>query len=424
MAIILDRPGFGAQLGTSLGGGLGKAFEALAEDKLKQMRQAQQAEQLQKSGLPEVLAYLDPQVQAQYVRGAQAADIEAQKEAGLSSLLERVLGTGEGAQPAAPQQQDQVQSLLQQLQQPGGLAQAQLGKRLEQPQIGRDKIPFSEPSERVNITREKQLSDEINKLESALRDPKLAGVEKGALRNQINERRKEFRELSKELRKESKAELKEMRNKAASSSDRLKSLERLETLEDEGLIEAGYNELLNRSGYNIQALRNPASDEAQAIIQSFARDAKTFFGGRVSNFEVEQFMRALPSLSQTPEGRKRVISRMKDFARLEQATYKEARDIISKNANIPPADLWERVDDRLDKQRDKFAQLLKKDLSRKVPEAPSKLKTAALSAVGDIIGKGPGVAKGAIKGATLGYGFTRNPYGAGLGALLGSLGVI
>lgn len=416
MAIILDRPGFGAQLGTSLGGGLSKAFEALAQDKLKDMQQRQQAEKLRMSGLPEVLAYLDPQVQAQYVRGAQAADIEAQKEGKLSSLLESVLGTGEAVQPTAPQQQDQVQTLLQQLQQPGGLAQAQLGKRLAQPEIGRDKIPFSEPSERVNITREKQLSDEINKLESGLRDPKLSGLEKKELRNQINERRKEFHDISKELRKESKAELKQLREKYISADDRLKSLERLESLEAEGLMGADYNEFLNRSGLDIAALRDPNSQEAQAIIQGFARDAKTFYGtGRLTNTELELFMKSLPSLSQTPEGRKRVVARMKDFARLEKATYDEARDIIRKNAGVPPSDLWEKVDDRLEKKRDQFAKLFRKDLQRKVPEGPSQARVFAGGIAGSAAKPLAGAGLGALIGSFLpGVG---TAIGAGVGAL-------
>jgi hypothetical protein len=401
ITILPPEGGLGQSVGLGFGSGLGSLLKGAAEGQNK-LALAQQFEQ---QGLPGTLAYLDPQVQAHYLRNAQAAQIEAQKQANLADLLENVLGAGEKAQPAVPQQQDQEQALLQQLRLPGGLAQAQLGKRLAQPEFQtlptKDKIPFSEPSERVNITREKQLSDEMSNLESGLRNPKLSGIEKKALREELKDRRKEFTSLSQELRKESKAELKQMREKDIGADDRLKSLERLEQLEDEGLILVKTNEALRDLGWDVGALKNPASEEAQAIIQGFARDAKTFYGtGRLTNTELELFMQSLPNLSQTPEGRKRVVSRMKDFARLEKATYKEARNVIAKNANVPPADLWEKVDSRLDKQRDKFAQAFKRDLQRKVPEpegragiVASKIATGVLKQIPKALG-GFGLLKG------------------------------
>src|SRR5690606_23151303 len=92
----------------------------------------------------------------------------------------------------------------------------------------------------------------------------------------------------------------------------LDDLERMKELEsgDAQLDTPGYVEFLERSGLNIPALMNPESEEFQKLRQTQLRDAKQYFGGRVSNFEMDQFLKSIPSLNQSPEGRKRVIANM------------------------------------------------------------------------------------------------------------------
>ncbi|MEK6884942.1 MAG: hypothetical protein AABY22_35250, partial [Nanoarchaeota archaeon] len=41
-------------------------------------------------------------------------------------------------------------------------------------------------------------------------------------------------------------------------------------------------------------------EEFQKIEANFLRNAKQYFGGRISNYEVEQFLKTIPSLSQSP----------------------------------------------------------------------------------------------------------------------------
>ena len=110
-------------------------------------------------------------------------------------------------------------------------------------------------------------------------------------------------------------------NEAKASNGDLRDLERIEELEKEGKLDTpGYVEFLKRSGLNIPALQNEGSEEFQKITQNFMRNAKQYFGGNISNFEVEQFLKTIPSLSQSPEGRKRVISNMKRIARTNWLT--------------------------------------------------------------------------------------------------------
>ena len=117
MAIILDRPGFGAQLGTSLGGGLGKAFEALAGQKLEDMQRRSQQER-QARGLralfpgeqAEQLAEFDPLVLREILK----QQLPQMQEAKLTSLVENILGGAEGEMEniVQPEQMGLIQALL------------------------------------------------------------------------------------------------------------------------------------------------------------------------------------------------------------------------------------------------------------------------------------------------------------------------
>lgn len=386
MAIIIDKPGFGERLGSSFGTGLGRALEGLAENKFRDMLRMQQAQRTARG-----LGSLFPQQQAEslgeldplILREVLKQELPRVRESQLSSLLENILSSSENGilQEEVRTQPSSLDQFAQLLKTPSGLRSP---LQIKKEEISVQKAPFSGVSEKEQTTYEKQLSDEIEKIRGGLQRKDVDPSQKKQLRLLLGQKQSELGKISKDLRKEVKADLVAAREKAVSADSRIKSLERLQELEDRSLIGPGLNEFLTRSGLDIGALKNPESDEAQAIIQGFARDAKTFFGGRVSNFEVEQFMKALPNLSQSPEGRKRIIARLKDFARLEKATYDEARNVIRKNANIPPADLWERVDDSLDSQREKFARLLKQDLKRKVPTAESSLKTAAGAIAGSL----------------------------------------
>lgn len=201
----------------------------------------------------------------------------------------------------------------------------------------------------------------------------------------------------------------------------LDDLERMKELEtgDAQLDTPGYVEFLERTGLNIPALMNPESEEFQKLRQTQLRDAKQYFGGRVSNFEMDQFLKSIPSLNQSPEGRKRVIANMERINKLKVKTADIMRKIIKENKGIPPLDLAEQVEERMGPEREKISEQFKKDLKREVPKGQNQYVTAlqalggsALSTAGKIL---PGAAAGAAAGGLIG-----GLPGAGIGALGGA----
>lgn len=239
----------------------------------------------------------------------------------------------------------------------------------------------------------------------------------------------EQEKLRRDSYKETKAEREAFLNDYKSAKRDIADFERMEELEREGKLDTpGYLQFLERSGLDIPALMNPGTEEFNKIAANFLRDAKAYYGGRVTNQEMEQFLKTIPSLSQSPEGRKRVIANLKNLARAKKERYQAYKDIKQKNNGIIPIDISEQVEDRIDSRLDYLAAEFRKDLARKVPEGQSKFVTALQSALGSAIpavgsslaSAAKGAAKGAIGGAVTGA--LGGPIGAGGGALIGGLG--
>lgn len=239
-------------------------------------------------------------------------------------------------------------------------------------------------------------------------------------------KQKEKREARKEKQeaeayKSTKPERSQILLEARTGRQNLDDLKRLEELEKTGnLTGAAYDSFLTRSGFDIPALRSPESQEFLKIRQSFLRDAKKYFGARVSNFELEQFLKTIPDLSQSPEGRNRVIANLKRFNRLAIERGKAMKDVIKNNNGIPPLDLEEQVDKKMKKRSNAVADKFKQDLDKKVPKGSSSLSTTLGTIAGEAVGRLPRAAAQGGAGYLAGSQFG-GPYGGLIGGGLGFL---
>ena len=106
-------------------------------------------------------------------------------------------------------------------------------------------------------------------------------------------------------------------------------------------------------------------------------------------------------MSQSPEGRKRVISNLKRFSRISLEYNKAMKKIIEENKGVPPMDLMEKVDSKVEKKIDKITKLFKEDLNKDVPSytAFDKTMTGVGAVLGSIVGA-PGKLLGKIGGSS------------------------
>lgn len=406
MAIIIPkRGGFGESIGEALGGGL----QGLGRGISQGMDQRGIANALEKLGLPRELAGADPQILSSLMQGSQAARIQSEGDDAMRILEETLSGTGP--------QYEQIDQLFQE--KPGSiLEESQQLVSPEAPSVDEEELPFKGQQRRV--TPEARLSKDIDSIRKRLKDDKsITPRQRGDLQSQLDEREKRLEKISSELRKETKEDLKSMRTKYKDAEQDLKDLSRLQDLEDEGLISPSYFQVLHDVGLDIPALMNPASEEYQKISQRFIRKAKEYYGGNVTNNEMEQFLKTIPSLLQSAEGRKRVTSQMKNLSRLEVETYKSARKVIRNNAGIPPHDLWDRVDDDIKSKRKSLSVQFKKDLARDVPDAENKASAMLKIAAGKSAKPLGGAALGGLIGSVVPGLGTAAGAGVGAGATMG-----
>lgn len=389
MAIqIIDDPSKYAA-SRSVGDALSTGLQNLVSHKLTAMQEQRQRQQTMQ-GLQALgynaqqsaqLSNLDPQSLQQVVKQKLAEPGERAYASALGSLL--------GEQP---QQQPNLPSNQQSLAVgPTGLSdkqKEQVRKHLESP---KGKIPYS--PEYIN-----KLQSHLDRPESIVQPEQASQVQApilGGLNAKQAEKIAELglkkQELSRKEKVEafklSKDERRAIIDAGKSARQNLHDLDRMEDLEKEGKLDTpGYLEFLKRSGLDVPALMDEGSQEYQKIAQTFLRDAKTYLGSRISNFELEQFLKTIPSLSQSPEGRKRVISNLKRFNRISLEYSNALKSVIKENKGIPPLDLLEQVDDKVEKKMDHYADLFKKDLARPVAAPQNRLITAAQSTAGSILG--------------------------------------
>jgi hypothetical protein len=322
-----------SDLGTQLGQGLSTGLQMLAHNKMQSLARNQTQQGLSALFSPEqseLIASLPQPLQQEFVK----QKLKEPSQQAFSQALSALLGGGQPMEPQAESPEHLAQSGVNPLTTPGLNA----GQALQLAQLGLKQKGAAEKSKA------------------------------GAF-------------------KETKEERKEINTKARAARQNIHDLERMQDLEKEGKLDTpGYAEFLKRSGFDIPALMNPGSEEFNKIAANFLRDAKTYFGARISNYELEQFLKTIPSLSQSPEGRKRVISNLKYMNRVALEYNNALKDVIKENKGTPPYDLLEKVDDKIDNRLDAIAKKFKKDLAKPVPKGQSSYITALQASLGSLAG--------------------------------------
>ena len=142
---------------------------------------------------------------------------------------------------------------------------------------------------------------------------------------------KETIAFQKELRGYNDPIFKESIKSAKTAKEDLKSFKDLEKLS--GKIPQGLSRFFYDKEGNIRPLAQtlkavpPEAEEYVKIINNFTSRAKDSYGSRVTNFDLQQFMRRLPTLANSPEGRKLIIDRMRITSEADEAVNNALKDV-------------------------------------------------------------------------------------------------
>lgn len=419
MAQIIPGQSIGSTLGSALGGGfssgLSSGLQMLAQQKMQQLHQRElQAQQhMQRAQayqgykglgysdeLAGALAALPEPIQREFIKtfepeGAlpfQGFGEQSQQSFAPTQQMQPPQENALAALQAMgqPQYKSAMDILTQGLNIPQAQAEAPSmqapAQRIEaRPEV---QAPLKEPSTGLGYRRRVSPAEERAKRQLEIAEQNL----------ELNKAKQGYKERI-EAHKLTKPEITKIREEGIAAKNDLHDLERMQELEDTGKLDTpGYVLGLERAGLDISSLLSPESQEFQKTAANFMRNAKQYFGARISNFEFEQFLKTIPNLSQSPEGRKRVIANLKRVARSKVDYNNALREVLRENNGVPPLDLLDRIDEKVEKKADAIAKKFKEDLARPVPAGQNKLITGLQA----IAGTATPYAAGTLGGAALG----------------------
>ena len=85
---------------------------------------------------------------------------------------------------------------------------------------------------------------------------------------------------------------------------------------------------------------SPELDTLLSSVKAFARGARATFGGRVTNFELDQYLEAYPNIQQTAEGRLAVFQTAKLNAELAKREAEITNDLIARYRAATPSNAF------------------------------------------------------------------------------------
>ena len=235
-----------------------------------------------------------------------------------------------------------------------GMQQREKLKQLESILGGGGGSYAGESTEEVDISQQGPSGEISNEqiLMASQVDPNLAKLlqtQKDSGEKATASKFKETKEVRKEIIEASRAAREnDMR------LDRMTELNKKDTL-----INPLFNATLKKAGMDLAALKNADSQEFEKLSTDFLKNAKAIFGARITNFEVEAFLKTIPTLSQSKEGRARVIRNLKLFNEGAKVRFDEMQKVLKENKGVPPYSLEELVEERVGNRLDSISERFK-----------------------------------------------------------------
>ena len=385
MAILPPRLSAGTYLGQSLAQLGGVAGGAALQIAGAQRRKQQERKAFAQLGLPPSLAEINPQLAQQIIRGLSAEELQAQKMAFTQAQ----------AAAAGPGERILRQALLGEMPLPLVGPEAATMPEFATPPTG---LPPIMPEEQQAIAGmqftpeqlamlQKQAAPEAPTAVSAaarlaprssfdVTKPALSDIltthqaqQLAEIRNKEAAAQAQGQQLArKDIEDTFKLQepiLKEVFDTSKAATRSLQEIDRLDALNESGKLDrAGISAFLDSAGFSAGALRSPESQEFKKILAGVARNAKQYFGGRITNFELQQLFEGWPSLTQSKEGRKRSIEQLRYFYQSQAAEAQATREILKENHNRLPLDFRDQLDAKLEKKREILGKKLQKSLDK------------------------------------------------------------
>lgn len=371
MAITVIKPSemgnhasFGQELGQSLGTGFQQGLHGLAQMKLGQLlsRHQQQQKQQQRQAFsdmgfsPQQIAFIEqfPQEQWQKLLGPQLYPGTGSQEG--NQPIDQLMGQQQTKQPT-------MQELLGQ--QPQNAIMQNLGKLLEQQ-------PGQQQGQQTPVAQPQQGSAPRTEF-GAYETPQMklqrelaVNKEKSTGQRHIDRLNQPFLESVYKSADEARAQ-----DTALDAMDELGK-------QPGKLNSAAWETILERFGVNKGGLfSSPESELYRALSSSFMGGAKNDIGGRVAVQEMRQYLKRIPSLLNSPEGRENISKNL----RIVNSGRKLKEDISNRLIEQNGGDIPKNIRGEVNKLYDKEIEGIRKELVNSLKSSISPKKLPSPSSV-------------------------------------------
>lgn len=360
MVQIINDPGraagFGRSLGSGISSGLSSALEQLAHQKIQGLHRGQTAKGLEAFGIsPEEalqLSYLDPSLLKVFAQNK----LQQPYNEAYAQSLSQILGSPMGGQEMGAQQPENFNEFLAQAPEEAPISQAE--------QLGINGAIGQKPQAQQQMTQRKPVIPAL-KPEQATKLAELQLQKERIAQKEREVNAKERRELD----KESKTYYDQVYKEGEAARKGVMRLDRMEQLIKSGKLDnATVSSVVDffQTGIpflgisaDLSSVLSPESQEFKKLSTDFLKEAKDIFGARLTNADIQYFLKTIPTLAQSNEGKQRVINNLKSFYEGSILKKDIAKKIIKENGGKRPINLQELVDEQAEPILDEMARQFK-----------------------------------------------------------------
>ena len=345
MLSILDKPTSGEKFGTGFGSGLGQALNQFVMDRVNQLKIRSG---LKAIGMPSKsvsgVAQLPPHIMQEVIKNYLASPLGE----GLNEKLEKLkqdtpvdLGNlsftnkfiGNQKSTGAPGTVSSDIDNMEALGASGNVDQGKIAENLARPNVPEPDLKSILNAPRLGAHEQIAIAKILQKKQSdAAKLGQRAQIEVNKQRN-IQEERNE---------KKAAPYLKEMEDSQLGLMEENMALDQMEAEMNEGNLPDGrVVQALDAMGIKNPAafLQNPSGEVFTTAAKTFLKNLKRYFGANVSQKEMEQLLKSLPSLANTQEGKRKMIRYTKLINEAKNAEYNATQKVLESNNWKAPANL-------------------------------------------------------------------------------------
>lgn len=223
----------------------------------------------------------------------------------------------------------------------------------KQPQTTQQNTPQQQPIDKGK-TFGKPLSptDILNVAKYRQGEKKLEAEEKRHIQKMEFEKQKFASKEQRDAFSANKEIIHDVYEKAKGAEENTMRLEKMKKLVEKGNLSSPlmYNILKGIpivKNFNIETMLNPDSEEFQKLSNDFIKNAKAIFGARVTEGEINMFLKTVPTLSQSNEGKMRVIQNLELFAQGDKIRKAALNEVLKEHKGIPPYNLEQLITEKV-----------------------------------------------------------------------------